>query len=892
MHSEPQVYSPSPAGAKQELRIALMMNGGVSLAIWMGGVTLELDRVRRADGAYGELLALTETEARVDVIAGASAGGINGAVLALAIARGSTVESVRELWMQDGDIAALLRDPTRPDASSLLLGDEQLLVKLHDALTRIGEGGTCRIDESVPLHLSITGTIPKGKLTRYPDAFGAMIPDVTHRALFRFRRPARPTAAEEWPDDFAHEASSETADTTAARLALAARSSASFPAAFEPSFVPVGLASGPMHPDMEGIADFDEGQLVIDGGVLVNTPIEQVLDAIRALPADRPVRRVLGYVVPDPEAPSRLPERDPSPMDVVIDAISRLPRVQSVGRELAEIKQNNEDVRRRREARRRVLDELDGESVFAAAAPLLQAYLGTRREAAAEEVAQLIVKATGTRPVPDAAQLGRLRVVLGKLEAPPWLPAWRPPPENEPAKFAEVPVTPWAWGFAPLENAANLALQAIRVAAGEPDRREESASRAGAIAAGRRSLHRVLGELRRIEADHRVFWKEAALQLYGSSGAEGDPDAERIEAVAAGWTTFSSRLDLVAGELARLLSELLLALNRFEDARERFRGLAEPGQRALRMLDMIDPGSREGVLRPLLAVEVIQRSAGADLAGIEQAVELVLMSGTANAFGRERPAAGKLAGLQAGHFGAFYKASWRANDWMWGRLDGADRLVRALLDPARIMRRLNAVAGEDGAMTVEQALAQIRRIACREDGSEEADWLAAAWAREGDEQGIREALKGLQGGDGEPAETALEPAYAAIARRLQIEIVAKELPKVAGAVPLDRKAGADPDSFGGRWYRRYFQDRSLNLREIFVAFEACRIGAESLETEVDTRRFMKVSTKAVAVIGSLLAAALPRVKPLRLLKPPLAAIRWLLLIPYRIARALPPRDGG
>jgi hypothetical protein len=71
------------------------MNGGVSLAIWMGGVTYELDRIRRHDGAYGELLELTRSVARIDVIPGASAGGIDGALLAMAIARGTTVDVIR-----------------------------------------------------------------------------------------------------------------------------------------------------------------------------------------------------------------------------------------------------------------------------------------------------------------------------------------------------------------------------------------------------------------------------------------------------------------------------------------------------------------------------------------------------------------------------------------------------------------------------------------------------------------------------------------------------------------------------------------------------------------------------------------------------------------------------
>ena len=45
----------------------------------------------------------------------------------------------------------------------------------------------------------------------------------------------------------------------------------------------------------------------------------------------------------------------------------------------------------------------------------------------------------------------------------------------------------------------------------------------------------------------------------------------------------------------------------------------------------------------------------------------------------------KLRGVELHHFAAFYKSSWRAWDWMWGRLDGSGWLVHILLDPARIL---------------------------------------------------------------------------------------------------------------------------------------------------------------------------------------------------------------
>src|SRR5581483_6542679 len=45
----------------------------------------------------------------------------------------------------------------------------------------------------------------------------------------------------------------------------------------------------------------------------------------------------------------------------------------------------------------------------------------------------------------------------------------------------------------------------------------------------------------------------------------------------------------------------------------------------------------------------------------------------------------KLAVTALFHFGAFLKREWRENDLMWGRLDGAERIIRAVL-PAGSLR--------------------------------------------------------------------------------------------------------------------------------------------------------------------------------------------------------------
>src|SRR5437660_11845990 len=80
----------------EEVRLAMAWNGGVSLAVWMGGAAVEFDCARRAkagtevvveDGreferqVYATLLAAFDRKLVVDIVTGASAGGLNGALL-------------------------------------------------------------------------------------------------------------------------------------------------------------------------------------------------------------------------------------------------------------------------------------------------------------------------------------------------------------------------------------------------------------------------------------------------------------------------------------------------------------------------------------------------------------------------------------------------------------------------------------------------------------------------------------------------------------------------------------------------------------------------------------------------------------------------------------------
>ncbi len=119
---------------EKELRLALICYGGVSLAIYMHGITREIWHLIRASKAhlengpagngseiaYRELLELIQnksgTRMRVltDIISGASAGGINGVFLSQAIVTGQSLEPLTDMWLKNADVEVLLDPDARP----------------------------------------------------------------------------------------------------------------------------------------------------------------------------------------------------------------------------------------------------------------------------------------------------------------------------------------------------------------------------------------------------------------------------------------------------------------------------------------------------------------------------------------------------------------------------------------------------------------------------------------------------------------------------------------------------------------------------------------------------------------------------------------------------------
>lgn len=180
-------------------------------------------------------------------------------------------------------------------------------------------------------------------------------------------------------------------------------------------------------------------------------------------------------------------------------------------------------------------------------------------------------------------------------------------------------------------------------------------------------------------------------------------------------------------------------------------------------------------------------------------------------------------------------------------------------------------------------MAEIRNIACQSATPDLPEWLAKEWEEQGSEAKVREEVERLISETDEPPGTALPASYEAIRRRMQAEIIVEEIPDVARAVAADRAADGARGSVGSSWERLFPAGSSLTVEKAVDAFKQCRIGEETLESEIGSDYFTRISTKAGAVVASVLGGSVPKLKVLR---PALALIRGLLLTLYLLARGV------
>ncbi len=359
------------ADFNEEKRLAVVMYGGVSLAIYIAGVARELLGVVRAtapsmtqpdqaglsakqlngvEEIYRELASrdgVLTTRVTIDIISGTSAGGINGVFLAKALAHNLSLDPIIDLWVKEGDLAKLLNDsqaatgttppPNEPPVS--LLNGGHLYRRLLAAFDQMDEVGTTGRYDPSRVDLFVTTTDVHGELIRLP-VLNAVAREKRHRQRFHFTARGDPA-----PVEFARAENP--------LLAFASRCTSSFPAAFEPFTWNDAVSIEPARPGSTRWTDrllFTGADYAnrpfIDGGVLDNKPFSLAIDELARRQSALPVSRTVMYVEPDPEKfdlgrQQRLQGTKPDAAATVFAALT-LPGYETIREDLERVLERNE----------------------------------------------------------------------------------------------------------------------------------------------------------------------------------------------------------------------------------------------------------------------------------------------------------------------------------------------------------------------------------------------------------------------------------------------------------------------------------------------------------------------------------------------------------------------
>lgn len=906
-----------PDEQREELRLALVMNGGVSLAVWMGGVTNEIFRlVKGLDPVYTSLLDITQTDARVDVISGTSAGGINGAALGVAMLYDGDFSELRQVWQEMGAFDDLLRPPLGENPGSLLRGDDYFLPQIKQAFTNLAKNNLAPIASpgDMPLDLRLTTTLLDGCPSYTVDDLGSPVGDMDYRACFHFTRDGT-------PDDFSRR------DAMVEKLSRAARSTASFPFAFEPSGV--GENANLCNSQGDALA-FVSTRYVIDGGILDNKPFRGALQAIFQMPTQRSVRRVLAYVNPDPgdgssTTRSTAPEAPPELAPVLAASVLGIPQSQTIADQLQEIQDHNHGVRARRNDVLELVLSFDATKLLGLAQNLFPLY---RKHRIADTFETFVYSALPdiVRKNPSLASAlsavgknGREMMRL-KFEAIPWK-GWIPDKWPDDTKFGGcADAEMWDWGLSPVEFSASVLLNLLRltqrlfgyVVKSGTMKPEEKAS----VGANLKELWAQAFEVVEQLADQRKKedgdWEEKTRKLLLDMServnrrSRKDPRDPQTAAEEAN-TPLVNEQDFVT-----MFKFLDTPVRREQCGRKAYRTaglirLACPvasdvvaGLGAVN-LNAADQAERDGLkalveflspqlqapaadplcatLYRMLQLEVIKYAfADRDQLSDDALIELVQISGNSSSpIGGKSAARDKLLGLQLGHFGAFYKKSWRANDWIYGRLDGSERLLKVLLNPERL-RRVYSNPTEAVTAITKLALTSVQPAALQAQLRK--DWETNHYASRLDAE---LAFLGIPGSD---MPDLLPVCSEVVALRTHYEILLGELRNLCECIIYDQELGADSTGDGAACLRQLSNGKQLSDPTPELAQDALRnglIGGERLLDEAGSDMFTRTLAHTVATAQAALSSKNSKLGPLSML---FASVRVPVLGFYFVARGL------
>jgi predicted acylesterase/phospholipase RssA len=794
-------YRQDDAGLVREVRLALVCYGGSSLAIYIHGNSKELHRLVQASKAleidakapdhalrdavlrgdkpqpgagglklsgstrqwYERLLELWETDPQkvrtrvlIDVIAGTSAGGINGVILAKALAHDLSEDELTRLWFDKASLSRLTNryfGLLRVLTGRAPVDGDALLGWLFDALSIMDKAyaGHSLLPTGDRLDLFVTATDRYGYPQNLVVGDPATAAEPHNRQVLHFSYPGlKKGCGPDAKDD-------HFCPYWTPALAFAARASSSIPGVFPPlglahALETIGTTGGKAQPATlqhdivskffrnyqlqraNGDDTYVEKTFFVDGGVLDNHPFGPAIEEILRRSQDQEVRRYLLYLQPDPGRPPALPSgKYPGLLSTIWAGLSGITGGQPILDNLEDIADHNSRLERLRDivrAEEKAAQAAErggggsGDCADAARLPVAERFgcvvgvppsqLDAAMAKASQEDLRVLrrkleaIAAQGSSELADRTYISvRVHSVLDQfVEVISAESACNYPPESAHRALVEEIIGRWAetrhltgtpddpggdlqeqlkfledfdvgylrrqlrfvidWintqyeasGDRPLPDARRRAqLDAVKAAA---SREVEVLTSFIGGTAGDPALTGPLGRTLDLFRDLRPWSGEGQLALpLDQQAAAFVGDAQKLAA-----------LDAVRSELGGALRLLQEQIRRdsFERFKELTAGWPATDRRELLVRYMGFP-FWDRQIYPLLAFS--------DIGEFEKIQVYRLSPNDANLLGGG-PAATRLVGAKAAHFGAFLSRPGREADYVWGRLDAAERLLKLL----------------------------------------------------------------------------------------------------------------------------------------------------------------------------------------------------------------------
>jgi patatin-related protein len=922
------------------------------------------------------------SEVTIDVLSGASAGGLNGALMSSTLMYGVDFADMKQVWLKIADIEALMRSPQEPTPDSILMGDDYFLPRMKEILERMisrarSEHKGFVAQKRLDLWLATTLVWPTEALV-YDDWAGRYT-EKSQAAVFHFRQGP-------YGSDFRVDRSGDSIGAVAYRLALAARSSSSFPGAFEPATIrvdrpkEVGKRPGTAKPeDMFGIFSDSSrpAQYVMDGGVLDNIPVGRAIRSIAAATAEGPTERWLLFLHPSPEEGTESvmkrvdeePGKRPDTLRTVLESLQASTGRESLLDDITILREHNAAALRHGFLRTAMLERLleDGlEGIIDEAGKRYDEYVRLRADFAAARIRHLLddpVTVLGEDPFTN----DRFRTPLGALNDSTWSQQRRfelqrvlagalrdPPPWPGSEPTDDIGLV-HKLGVPPLLRAIDTLIGFLR----SLQQSDESAE----LREAKGNLYALRNVVELLHHMSDLFWavyaceqsseptdawaegalraREQFLRYYWNQSRELSlneiPEAVRITfrslraELCEVWEDFEDRDDDIVRDLWNRLAASVREIAELLDSTD-----------LLARLEQEDDGSDPQTLLLAQGLAAVAGTAGGAgrgprsvkfLAALEilffpldmtaptgrQYIHFLRIAGTnvtplEDCFpGGKLSLKDKLAGNELNNFSAFYKESWRANDWMWGRMDAATSLIDLVVRPEAIRSQFIGSASTGSADRVDDFVNMIGNLVTGEVSSpiqlsqeQREQWrlfFKGLWDRyRSDVEAEAQQLFGGATTDGD----VLDKTKEVLTARRHWDVLIWELKDVVATVMTESMSeGQIPESSFRQRMRNKWNSRTRQrlkdepLMQAVLAVESLRldplrepkgmkellsryaVGRETVMNEMGTDRF----TRIVANLAVVAWNALPGRLGIAVLKPVGGVVRLMRLLALAIANS-------